>query len=86
MVVQGTHQYPIVGAVTSILISRSLSTADVVQLFKSYQSTTPPPAKYLQSPLMIDLLLKAVFDPGAAGSTVNKMQVINCIPPFGPAL
>ncbi|XP_077554302.1 negative elongation factor complex member TH1 [Haemaphysalis longicornis] len=66
MALNGASAYPRACQALSAMLSRdALNPADVTVLHKMYQAPDPPPVDLLREPHFLDLLLDALFRPGA---------------------
>lgn len=77
MALNGAAAYPRACQALSAMLSRdALNPADVTWLYKMYQAADPPPVDLLREPHFLDLLLDALFRPGARLNPEHKPKYV----------
>ncbi|XP_023330402.1 negative elongation factor D [Eurytemora carolleeae] len=61
---------------SSMLSRNTLNPADIVQLHKLYSSSDPPPVELIRIPQFLQLLIEALFRPGAKINQEHKSKYI----------
>ncbi|KAF2071809.1 hypothetical protein CYY_006870 [Polysphondylium violaceum] len=65
LMMSGISKYPaIMPPITSLLMSNTTTTGDIIKLYNEYTKADPPPVEFLRYPSFLDLLISDLFTPG----------------------
>ncbi|EGC30354.1 TH1 family protein [Dictyostelium purpureum] len=73
-------QYPLIASsISSLLMSNTTTTGDIIKLYNEYTKPNPPPVDFLRYPNLLELLLNDLFCPGKNIQSQHKSKWIHLI-------
>ncbi|EAL72928.1 TH1 family protein [Dictyostelium discoideum AX4] len=77
LMMSNISQYPLISSsITSLLMSNTTTTGDIIKLYNEYTKAQPPPVDFLRYPNLLELLLSDLFCPGKVIQSVHKSKWI----------